>query len=507
MAGARLVLRTASVVAALTVAGLLVSSMAFLRAQSGAWTPPYRMLLTPDRALAFLEASDRRLRYVPGEVLVKFKAGVTPTGQERALTALRSRPTPGALRWVGEVALWRDPTERDSTILAAQLGTQPEVEYAEPNYLARAYVTPNDPGFSPRQWNLTAIDMPRAWDINPGASDSVTVAVVDTGVTAAPGSYAFPTWNGKSIQSVLVPFGVNPDLAASRLTLPHDFVFWTGPVLDMVGHGTHVSSTIGEDTNNALAEAGIAYRVKVMPLKVCVGFWEVQFALSASGFQGFVSPDVGGCADSEIAEAIRYAADNGAKVINVSLGGPDPSTTVRDALTYAVGNGAFASISMGNSYEDGNPVEYPAGYASSIDGVMSVGAVGPSLARAFYSSTGPHNEISAPGGNEREGGASGLIWQATILFTDSIPTSVVSPRFDRYAETALEGTSMAAPHVAGIAALLASQGITKPAAIEALIKKTARPLGQTGAQPGRNDEYGYGLVQPRTALFGLGLAR
>jgi serine protease len=238
-----------------------------------------------------------------------------------------------------------------------------------------------------------------------------------------------------------------------------------------------------------------------------VGFWEVQFAMSASGYQGFVPPEVGGCADSEIAEAIRYAADNGAKVINVSLGGPDPSATVRDALTYAVGKGAFISISMGNSYEDGNPVEYPAGYAPGIDGVMSVGAVGPSLSRAFYSSTGSHNEISAPGGSDREGGASGLIWQATILFGDSIPTVVVSPRFDRYAETPLEGTSMAAPHVAGVAALLASQGISKPAAIEALIKKTARPLGQSGAQPERNDEYGYGLVQPRTALFGLGLAR
>ena len=202
-------------------------------------------------------------------------------------------------------------------------------------------------------------------------------------------------------------------------------MFWDGPVLDMQGHGTHVASTIGEDTNNSVAEAGIAYRVKLMPVKVCVGFWEVQFALSASGFRGFVPRDVGGCPTSEIAEGIRYAADNGAKVINLSLGGPEPSTALRDALSYAVGKGAFVSIAMGNEYEEGNPVEYPAAYAAEIDGVMSVGALGPSLTRAFYSSTGPHLEISAPGGSDREGGASGLIWQATILGADSNPVTIM----------------------------------------------------------------------------------
>jgi serine protease len=507
MQGARSLPNLIAAAVVLAATGLLVSSVAYLSAQAGAWNPPYRMLLTPDRALGFVQAADRRFGYVPGEVLIKFKAGVTAAGQERALSALRSRPTPAGLRWVGDVAVWRDPSERDATILAAQLSTQSEVAYAEPNYLRRAYTTPNDPGFAQRQWNLAAIDMPKAWDINPGANDSVIVAVVDTGVTAATASYAFQTWNGKSIQSVIVPFAVNPDLAANRLIYPHDFIFWSGPVLDMVGHGTHVSSTIGEDTNNAIAEAGVAYRVKVMPLKVCIGYWEVQFVMTSSGYQGFVPPDVGGCADSEVAEALRYAADNGAKVVNLSLGGPEPSSTVRDALTYAVGKGAFVSISMGNAYEDGNPVEYPAAYAADIDGVMSVGAVGPSLARAFYSSTGPHIEIAAPGGSDQEGGANGMIWQATIYLPDSLPTSVVSPRFDRYAETPFEGTSMAAPHVAGVAALLASQGVTKPAAIESLIKKTARPLGSAGSQPGRNNEYGYGLVQPRPALYGFGLAK
>jgi len=248
--------------------------------------------------------------------------------------------------------------------------------------------------------------------------------------------------------------------------------------------------------------------VKLMPVKVCVGFWEVQFLLSGTGFLGNVPTDVGGCPTSEIAEGIRYAADNGAKVINLSLGGPEPSVALRDALKYAVGKGAFVSIAMGNDYEEGNPVDYPAAYAAELDGVMSVGALGPSLTRAFYSNTGPHLEISAPGGSDREGGASGLIWQSTILRADSMPGSVMSPRFDRYAESGYEGTSMAAPHVAGIAALIISQGVTNPAAVETIIKRTARFLGVPNpGTPGRNQAYGYGLIQPRVALRGSGLAQ
>jgi serine protease len=355
---------------------------------------------------------------------------------------------------------------------------------------------------------MTALDMPRAWDINPGATDTIIAAVVDTGITSVARSYSFQTWNGRTTQAVLVPFNLNPDFKASRIVGARDLVFWDGPVLDMHGHGTHVASTIGEETNNSLAEAGIAYRVKLMPVKVCVGFWEVQFVMSATGYRGFVPPNVGGCPTSEVAEGIRYAADNGAKVINLSLGGFEPSAIVRDAVAYAVGKGAFIAIAMGNEFEDGNPVAYPAAYAADLDGVMSVGALGRSLVRSFYSNTGPHNEISAPGGDDRDGGAAGMIWQSTIFRTDSNPATVIAPRFDRYAESAFEGTSMAAPHVAGTAALIISQGVTSPAAVEALIKKTARFLGTPKVgTPGRNEEYGYGLIQPRAALLGFGLAR
>lgn len=271
MRGMRTVAKAAALATAAGSFVLIVSSAGAIKAQTEAWTAPYPMLLTPERALALVRAADRKLDYVPGEVLVRFREGVSLTGQERALTALRSRPVPSALRWVGDVAVLTDQTEPDATILAAQLNAQPEVAVAEPNYLYRATTTPNDPGFAQRQWNLAALDMPKAWDINPGANNTIIAAVVDTGITAVSRFFTFQTWNGRATQNVAVPYGLNPDFAVSRIVSPRDFVFWDGPVLDMQGHGTHVASTIGEDTNNRLAEAGIAYRVKLMPVKVCLG--------------------------------------------------------------------------------------------------------------------------------------------------------------------------------------------------------------------------------------------
>lgn len=487
------------------VAGALAVglSIGLVHAQAPAPTSSYPLVLTPDRVMALVRAADRGLPYVPGEVLVKFKDGVSRAGQQQALRAVRSQPSVGELQWKGRVALLRDPRESDGAILAAQLREQPEVEYAEPNYLYHLDATPNDPGFTRAQWNLTAIDMPRAWDINPGGRSDLTVAVIDSGVTSVNQTFTFSTWNGSQIANIGVPFGVNPDFGIERLVDARDFVFWDGPVLDMVGHGTHVSSTIGEDTNNNLAEAGIAYKTKVMPLKVCVGFWEIQFALSDAGQPGSPPLDAGGCPADAIVDAILYAADRGAKVINLSLGGPMPSAAVRDAMMYAVEKGAFIAASIGNEYEDGNPVEYPAADAATVSGAMSVGALGPSLSRAYYSNTGSHLEVTAPGGDFRAGGFDGMIWQATIFDADSDPATVHSPRFDRYVEYPYQGTSMATPHVSGIAALIITQGVTNPAAVEALIQKTARDLGTAG----RDNEYGYGLIQPRAALFGYGVAR
>jgi serine protease len=221
------------------------------------------------------------------------------------------------------------------------------------------------------------------------------------------------------------------------------------------------------------------------------------------GISGFSPLNAGGCSTANVVQGIRYAADNGAKVINLSLGGISPSIAERDAITYAVDKGAFVAIAAGNDFEDGNPAQYPAGFAKDIDGAISVAAVGPTLKHSFYSSAGSFVEIAAPGGDSHSGGDSAKIWQAAPYEDDHDIFTVIVPRFDRFVETPSEGTSMAAPHVAGVAALIISRGVTNPAAVEALIKRTARDLGPAG----RDDLYGYGLIQPRTALLGFGFGK
>jgi serine protease len=399
--------------------------------------------------------------------------------------------------------LLTDDSEPDAHILARQLSLQPEVLYAEPNYLRFPQAIPTDPSFL-RQWNLASIDMARAWDIQPEPGKGVIVAVIDTGVTAVSQSLVFPTWDGRAIVTTTVPFGVTPDIASDRLLPGFDFAFFLAgqPIVDMVGHGTHVASTIAEEANNALFGVGLAHKAVIMPLKACIGYWELQFIRSSQGVPGF-NPltETGGCPSSATAAAIRYAADNGAKVINLSLSGTGGSQTERDALNYAVGKGVFIAAAMGNHFETGNVTHYPAGFAPEIRGLMSVGATGRSTRRSFYSATGGHIEIAAPGGDSRDGGSDGVVWQASIAPSDFSPATVIFPRFNRYIDVGFQGTSMATPHVAAMAAMLIAQGVTKPADIETLITRTALDLGE----PGKDNDFGYGLIQPRAALFGMGV--
>jgi serine protease len=177
-------------------------------------------------------------------------------------------------------------------------------------------------------------------------------------------------------------------------------------------------------------------------------------------------------------------------------------------MEYAIGKGAFIAVAAGNSRESGNLPNLIATFAPQVDGLVTVGAVGRTLDASFFSHTGPSLELTAPGGDQRQGGTTAGILQQTLdldlLETyDRPPSQFGPPRADAFTYRYFQGTSMATPHVSGFAALLMQQGITNPAAIEAAMKKFATDRGA----PGRDDVYGYGVINPRATLRGLGLAK
>ena len=441
--------------------------------------------------------------FLRGSIIVKFREGTSPSAR-RAMLARVNGSMMRALSYAPFDIIAIDPSE-DPEAVALRLAQQPDVEYAQARYRVYPSLVPNDPLYS-RQWNFPAIDMERAWDINPGATSSITVAVLDSGVayrSATMQYFAGPIDLGPdgfypALGTVTIPFAAAPDLAgADRFVAPRDFIWDTTTPFDLDGHGTHVAGTIGQLTNNGVGAAGMAFNVRIMPIKVVTGIWD----------DIFLSPFVG--TDDIVARGIRYAVDNGARVLNMSIGRNGSSApAVREAVAYAVSKGAFVVISGGNEFAEGNPVERYAEFAPAIDGAVAVGATGQRGTRAFYSNTGPYIELVAPGGDQRADGTTGGILQQTFDFdlTDTYidgPSRYRAPRFDSFAYQYFQGTSMSAPHVAGFAALLMQQGITDPAAIEAIMKRFATDLGPSG----RDDSYGYGLINPRAALRGLGLVK
>lgn len=350
----------------------------------------------------------------------------------------------------------------DMARLIDAIDDDPRVEHVEPNHLygipepewlggevldrtpdgSAADGAPNDPLW-PRQWSFRMIGAPAAWARSTGAG--VVVAVIDTGV-------AFE--DHKSFRRV-------EDLEGVELVKPYDFVSDTEHPNDDHGHGTHVAGTIAQATNNGRGVAGIAHDATIMPLKV----------LNRNG--------MGTVAD--IADAIRYAADEGAQVINMSLGGGARSQVMESAVAYARKKGVVVVCAAGNGSR--GQVEYPAAYP----GAFAVSSVGPDKKLAFYSSWGKELAVSAPGGDKQKGGEAGAILQNTIS-----PSSV--SKTDLY--LAFQGTSMAAPHVAGVAALVIGRGVTDPAKVEAILKSTAEDVGEAGW----DDRYGAGIVNAERAV-------
>jgi serine protease len=283
-------------------------------------------------------------------------------------------------------------------------------EAIDPNYIYKLYEIPNDPEYS-KQWNLRTINIETAWNETKGAG--ATVAVIDTGITRV------------------------PDLQETEFVPGYDFVNDREDADDDYGHGTHIAGTIAQSTNNNYGTAGIAYAAKLMPLKV-IG-------------------SMGAGTVSDIAEAIRFAADNGADVINLSLGGFGDTHVLKEAIDYAHQKGVVIIAAAGNS--NANAAAFPARYPN----VIAVSALDSTGAKAAYSNFGAGIDISAPGGSISSENPLGGILQETIN------PETGEPQF-----TALQGTSMAAPHVAGVAALIKSLGVKEPDKVAEVLQQSAR---------------------------------
>jgi serine protease len=437
--------------------------------------------------------------YKRGELLVKFAEGASASARASAVSRAATKEMPRMLPQDWQLVSVQDGKPVSDTLRVLQ--EQDGVESASLNYRVSAAQARVNDEFYGIQWNFDAIGVPAAWEINPGGGSDVVVAVVDTGLNTSAQTLVF---SGGFAGQVPVTFAPNPDLATGSVERPFDFVYRDQNPVDLDGHGTHVAGTIAQTTNNNIGLAGVAYRVKLMPLKVLA---------SSDSWDRVLAGVTSGGSVATIAEAITYAANNGARVINLSLAGTGTMPAVRDAIRQAVSRGAFVAIAAGNAGDDGNPIEYPAAYGAEIDGAMTVGAVDRSLRRTAYSSFHPYVEICAPGGVSRtdadfDTGVTQVTYRDVETGVNSSAAAKLQgirvgfrPRFDRFFARSMQGTSMAAPHVSAVAALLYSQGIRNPAAIEAAIETFARPINANA------NECGAGLLDARRALRGLGIGR
>lgn len=425
--------------------------------------------------------------FVPGELLVKLKRD--PSGARRksadftarhGLAQKESLPQevelmqivpPSSLRRKGEQGSKSELKMLNSEANALKalmfdtiqrLRRDPDVLYAEPNFIRKPFATPNDTHFS-KQWHYELINLPQAWDVTKGSSN-IVVAVLDTGVLFA-----------------------HPDLSA-RLIAGFDFVDNDSDANDdgddprktsSSFHGTHVAGTIGAATDNGSGVAGVTWFTRILPLRVL---------------------GAGGGTDANIAKAILYAAGlenpqapvpKRAHIINMSLGGAGFSQTMQNAVTTARDQGVIVVAAAGN--ENTSAFTSPAG----LDGVISVSAVDLNSRKTAYSNFGPRVAVAAPGGNT-----------TADLNRDGFPDGILSTLGNdagQFNFRFLQGTSMAAPHVAGVIALmLALNDQLVPDDIDRLLAGThpsttqriTRDIGLTG----RDDLYGHGLIDAALAV-------
>ncbi|MFE9022870.1 S8 family serine peptidase [Streptomyces sp. NPDC007808] len=357
------------------------------------------------------------------------------------------------------VDLGENLTKADVADVVAEYQADPQVAYVVPDRLNKPLATPNDTEYT-KQWDLfettAGMRVPGAWDVATGTG--VTVAVIDTGYVSHSDLAANMVAGYDFISDATV--GNDGDGRDSNPADPGD---WTAanecqsgdPASTSSWHGTHVAGTIAAATNNSKGVAGIAYGAKISPLRVlgkCGGY------------------------DSDIVDAITWASGgtvsgvpantNVAKVINMSLGGGGAcSAATQSAINAAVNRGTTVVVAAGNS--NANAANYS---PASCNNVISVAASDRQGNRSYYSNYGTVVDIAAPGGETNSVTTNGIL--STLNSGAQGPSS---ENYDYY-----QGTSMAAPHVAGLAALMKSANASlTPAQIESAIKTNARALPGT----------------------------
>lgn len=389
----------------------------------------------------------RTERYARGRLLLKIRPDASLLHARNLLAAYGLKET----RRMGQIGVVEAavPGNVEVEEAVAALRRNPDIEYAEPDFRTRLDTTPNDEYFS-RQYALynagNKLNLPgsptgksradvhatAAWEETKGAAE-VVIAVIDTGVDYD-----------------------HPDLKAKVVSNGRNFITGEGDAADDHGHGTHVAGIIAADTNNGQGIAGVAWNCRVLPLK----------AIDKDG-EGFYGP---------LIDAILWASDNGASVINMSLGGDESADALRDALRYAVNRKIVCVASAGN---DGVDVDYPAAYD---EYVLAVAATDYNDARPDWSSPGSQVDVAAPG----------------VQILSTLPTWYWGPGSLPYGYA--DGTSQAAPHVAGLAALLKGLRPWLTAKeIMQVIRFTADDVNADG-HPGADTFIGYGRVNMERAL-------
>lgn len=332
-----------------------------------------------------------------------------------------------------------------------RLSKDPAVRRFQPNYQYRAFYTPTDPSYS-FQWNLPQVGAPAAWDYDAtvplhGGDSSIVVAVLDTGV-----SY-----------EAYLSFLAAPDLIGTTFVSPKDFSNNDDHPNDDHGHGTHVAGTIAQNADNGVSGVGLAHQTSIMPVKV----------LDGNGFGSTAT----------IAAGIDYARQQGADVINLSLGGTSDDPILHTAIQNAVAAGIIVVAAAGN---DGtSSLSYPAAYSETL----SVAATRYDQALANYSNRGAGLDLVAPGGDldvdqNGDGQFDGILQQTCL-------TSACNSFSNFY----YEGTSQATPHVSAAAALLLAAGAL-PGNVANLLTSTATDLGVAGY----DTTFGSGFLNVASAL-------